>query len=131
MALRSRSSPTSPSTSKAYLYVSDAKVEMHVDGLDPALIDRFDLSNKAGVPGGGFARAERLCAALDAQHRVGSLLDEDTEFFRGELLAAWGFWNRHDEDYADVAYFSGFVDENTFVGLGGSAYHSMERAGDR
>lgn len=143
MSLFRRSSPTRLPTSKTYLYVSDEKVEMHIDDLGPSLRERFDLKVKAGVPGlnaevgrrqpdlGRFARAQRLCAALDAQDRVGSVFDEDTEFFRGRLLAAWGFWNRFDKGYADVVFFSGFVDENTFVGLGGSAYHTMERAGDR
>lgn len=116
---------------------------MLVDGLSPSLLDRFDLKVRVGIPvlnaevgrrqlePGRFARAERLCAALDAQGRVGSICDEDSEFFRGQILAAWGFWNRQDEGYADVVYFSGFIDDNTFVGLGGSAYHTLERAGDR
>jgi hypothetical protein len=80
---------------------------------------------------GRFARVERLCAALESEGRIGSVLDEDSEFFRAQILAAWGFWNRYQKGYADVVFFSGFVDENTFVGLGGSAYHTMERAGDR
>jgi hypothetical protein len=128
---------------KSYLYVSDAKVEMLIDDLGPSLRERFDLKLKVDVSGiggeaallhpdsGRFARARRLCAALDAQKRIGSIHDEDTEFFRGELLAAWGFWNRYDEGYADVVFFHGFVDERTFVGLGGSAYHTMERATER
>jgi hypothetical protein len=123
--------------------VSDAKVEMLIDGIGPSLLDRFDLKVAFGIPGlnaeagrrqlesGRFARAERLCAALDAEERVGSIFDEDSEFFRGQILAAWGFWNRHNRGYADVVFFSGWVDENTFVGLGGSAYHTLERAGDR
>jgi hypothetical protein len=116
---------------------------MLIDGIGPSLLDRFDLKVTAGIPAlnaevsrrqlelGRFARAERLCAALDAEGRVGSVFDEDSEFFRGQILAAWGFWNRHNKGYADVVFFSGFVDENTLVGLGGSAYHTMERAGDR
>ncbi len=116
---------------------------MLIDGIGPSLLDRFDLKVTAGIPAlnaevnrrqlepGRFARTERLCAALDAQGRVGSVFDEDSEFFRGQILAAWGFWNREDEGYADVVYFSGFIDDNTFVGLGGSAYHTLERAGDR
>jgi Family of unknown function (DUF7019) len=116
---------------------------MLLDGIAPSLLDRFDLKVKAGIPTlnaevsrrqlepGRFARAERLCAALDAQGRIGSVFDEDSEFFREQILAAWGFWNRKDGGYADVVYFSGFIDDNTFVGLGGSAYHTLERASDR
>lgn len=127
-----------------YLYVSDDKVDMLIERLDRSLLERFDLTFKAGVPGFGeaeasprqpeqsrYERAERLCAALDEAGRIGSVFDEETEFFRGQLLAAWGYWNRYDKGYADVVFFHGFVDEETFVGLGGSAYHTMERASER
>lgn len=137
---RRRFKPTS--TPKRYLYVSDAKVEMYTEGLSPSLLERFDLKLTGGVPEflgaevsprhrylGRFERAERLCAALDAEGRIGSLLDEDSEFFRGQLLAVWGFWNRHAKGYADVVFFSGLVNEDTFVGLGGSAYHRHGTSG--
>ena len=141
--LSRRSSATQVPTSKAYLYVSDAKVEMLIDGMRPSWRDRFDLKVKAGIPAlnaevsprqldlGRFTRAERLCAALDAEGRIGSALDEESEFFRGQMLTAWGFWSRPAKGYADVVFFTGFLDQNNFVGLGGSAYHTMERAGDR
>lgn len=116
---------------------------MLIDNIDPSLLDRFDLKVRFGIPAlnaevgsrqpkvGRFARTERLCAALDAEGRVGSIADEGSEFFRGQILTAWGFWNRQDESYADVVFFSGYIDDNTFVGLGGSAYHTLERADDR
>lgn len=94
----------------------------------PGLSAEFDRSQ---VELGRYARAERLCAALDAADRFGPVLDMDSEFFRRQLLVAWGFWNREQKGYADVVFYHGFVDERTFVGLGGSAYHTMERAGDR
>jgi hypothetical protein len=143
MRLFRRKRPTLPSTSKTYLYVSDAKVEMLINGLAPRLRDQFDLKVTAGIPGlnaeialrhselGHFSRAERLCGALDAEGRIGSVDDEQSEFFRGKMLAAWGFWNRTDNSYADVVFFSGFLNDDMFVGLGGSAYHTMERASER
>lgn len=42
-----------------------------------------------------------------------------------------GLWARNNEGYADVAFFTGFAGEDTLVGLGGSAYHTMERSADR
>lgn len=80
---------------------------------------------------GRFKRAERLCAALEEEGRIGSL-DDDSEYFRGQMLAEWGFWSRQVKGYADVAFFSGYRDGgDVFVALGGSAYHTMERAGER
>jgi hypothetical protein len=67
---------------------------------------------------------------MEKDGRVGSI-DDSTQFFRGAMLAAWGFWNRYDEGYADVVFFHGFVDQHTFVGIGGSAYHTIERATER
>jgi hypothetical protein len=125
------------------LYVSDAKVDILIDDLTPSLREQFDLTLKGGVPGvveaqvglrqvqaGRFARAKRLSDALAKDHRLGAI-DEDKPFFRGRMLAAWGFWNRHDTGYADVVFYHGFADAHTFVGIGGSAYHTMERANER
>lgn len=116
---------------------------MLIEGLRPTLLDRFDLRLKAGLPvlsaevsrrpfdDGRFQRAERLCAALEEEGRIGSI-DDDSEFFRGKMIAEWGFWSRSVEGYADVVFFSGYTNDGlTFVGIGGSAYHTMERAGDR
>jgi hypothetical protein len=123
--------------------VSDAKVDMLIDDLGPSLREQFDLTLRGGVPGvvegevglrqvqaGRFARAKRLSAALAKDDRLGAI-DEDKPFFRGRMLAAWGFWNRYDTGYADVVFFHGFADAHTFVGIGGSAYHTMERASER
>jgi uncharacterized protein DUF7019 len=138
---RKRRSP--PGGGRTYLYVSDAKVDMLTDGRGPSLLDHIDPKVRVGVQGvaeaelgrreiqaGRYARAERVCAALAKAGRLGTI-DENTPFFRVQMLAAWGFWNRYDEGYADVMFFHGFVNEHTFVGVGGSAYHSMERASDR
>jgi hypothetical protein len=125
-----------------YLYVSDEKVDMLIGQMGRSVVDRFNLKVTAPFvsaevnlrpqpQAGRFARAEHLCEALAAEGRVGSILDQGTEFFRGQMLATWGFWNRHNKGYADVVFFSGFVEENTLVGLGGSAYHTIERSGDR
>jgi hypothetical protein len=143
VSLFRRRRPSPAIGGRTYLYVSDAKVDMLTDGPGPSLRDQIDPKVRAGIPGiaqaelsrreaeaGRYARAERVCAALAKDGRLGGI-DENTPFFRVQMLAAWGFWNRYDEGYADVMFFHGFVDEHTFVGVGGSAYHSMERANDR
>jgi hypothetical protein len=53
------------------------------------------------------------------------------EFFRGQMFASWGFWNRQNHDYADVVFFTGYLESSVFVGLGGSAYNTAERQADR
>lgn len=135
---------------KSYLYVSDAKVDMLIEGLPARLRSKFDLkvtvdpSALLGTPGavvvegtprhqpeGRFARAERLCFALEEQGRVGSPLDMDTELIRGEMMMTWGFWNQRHGGFADVVGFGGFADERACVFLGGSAYHTMERSAER
>lgn len=128
---------------KTYLYVSDSKVDMLTDGLGESFASRFEVKGRVGVPGvagleaatreqkrGRFARAARLCAELDSRREIGSV-DSEARFFRAQLIMSWGFWNRANGRYADVVFFTGFMSPNTFVGIGGSAYHTMERDGDR
>lgn len=133
-----------PAPPKRYHYVSDEKVDMCVQDLPRDLVERFDLTSfKLGVPGvvgaeasvrhlpdGRYARVKRLCEALEKNALLGSI-DDGKPFIRGQMLARWGFWNRHDDGYADVVFYHGFLDANTFVGLGGSAYHTRERAEER
>ena len=129
---------------KAYLYVSDEKVAVLSSRLPPSLRERFDLRVGAELPGIGslevgtqerdpdrFERAERLCKLLHEAGVIGDVYDDEKPFIRGTMLAAWGFWNRRDEGYADVVFFTAYPDSTTLLGLGGSAYHTMERAQDR
>jgi hypothetical protein len=145
MALSGRLRKPPPPTPKTYLYASDSKVNMLIEKLDHSLRDRFGLKAiKVGTPGvataeigvtrrdpSRYSRAERLCAALETTKGFGDLRDENAEYFRGQALAAWGFWNRYDEGYADVVFFTCLLDGCTVVGLGGSAYHTEERAEER
>lgn len=140
-----RAEPESQPRPKTYIYVSDAKVDMLTAGLSKPLRDQFDLKVQGGVPGvvsveigarqnetSRYERAERLCKALATiEGLVGDVNDENADYIRGTLVATWGFYGRVNDGYADVIFFTSFADENTLVGLGGSAYHTMERSEDR
>jgi hypothetical protein len=122
---------------------------MLLDELGPEFRELVDLKLKAAAPPvegapelsaevglhapqrGRYARAERVCAALETKGLVGTLDDASSDDFRGEALAAWGFFNRANRAYADVVFFTGRSGERTLFGLGGSAYHTMEREAPR
>ena len=128
---------------KDYVYISDAKVDKFISQLPVSWLDRFDLKLKAGAPGltaevgrrgdspDRFNRVARLCEALDDDGQIGTMLDRNARFFRGTMLATWGFWNRSFGEVADVVFFGGYPEQNVFVGIGGSAYHSLEYSTDR
>lgn len=141
----------SPRTGRGYLYVSDEKIDAVTEELRPSIRERFGLGFNAKheiptpagtttfeveakpnrVDAGQGARIERLCAALEADDRLDPDPYGHRDYFRGEMIAVWGFWNREDRRYADVVFFTGFIDERVFVGIGGSAYNTSERQSER
>ncbi|MFE9695137.1 DUF7019 family protein [Micromonospora sp. NPDC005806] len=112
-----------------YLYISDSKVDMLLQQIDPALTRRrnteikvdlkiFGASRGAELPGADrVARLERVVRCLQDHGDLGSV-DEPGQFFWGLLPLRWG------PVKGDLAliYFGG-CSERTWVGLGGSRAH--------
>ncbi|GGM16077.1 DUF7019 family protein [Nakamurella endophytica] len=131
-----------------FLYISEEKIEnLHAQLIAqrrPSLRDR--LAPTVGVNTGVFSlgvtarqidlnlyhKLERVCHELQVDGKIHDISIEPAEgYIRGTCIVAWGFWPRRLHNYAEVAFFIGYPDSRTILGLGGSAYHTTERQGDR
>jgi hypothetical protein len=116
-----------------YVYISDSKVDMLLDQIDPALTRKrtselsvnlkvFSARRSAESPTGAnqTARLERVLRYL---HDHGDLrsVDEPGQFFWGLLPMQWG-------RQMSLVYFGGQTDQ-TIVALGGSTRHLVGSLG--
>lgn len=118
-----------------YLYISDAKLEMLFDQIDPGLLSRISAEVKVdlklvsltlrGRRDSGPTRMAKLKVLeryIDAHHHVGTIDEPGDSYFHGQMDMQWG---RVEDDNA--VWFQGFQrnDEGVMasVGLGGSLHH--------
>jgi hypothetical protein len=111
-----------------YLYISDAKVDMLLQQIDPGFARRRSaevgvnltvVSAKRTVESiapDRVTRLERVVRQLDDHYDVGTI-DEPGQYFRGRLPMRWG-----PLATGQGVYFGGST-EQTIVGLGGATGH--------
>lgn len=121
-----------------FLYVSDAKLDMLFEQIDPRLRRRISAELKVDLKlasltmrqaehsAGRMAKLRLVERYLDAYHQVGSLAEPGPEFFRGRLDMQWGWLARgkHPDDSLPVVFFRGRQDEH-FLALAGSRSHVL------
>ncbi|MDI5978239.1 DUF7019 family protein [Amycolatopsis magusensis] len=125
-----------------YLYVSDAKLEMLFEQIDPALRRRISAEAKIDLKLASLAlrRADHPHAArmaklqlveryIDKHHHVGTIQEPGREYFRGSLPVQWGWLNHEDDPYGsndtrDTVFFRG-RDSSHMVVLAGSRQHVL------
>lgn len=117
-----------------YVYISDSKVDMLLEQVDPAFARKrssevgmslkvVSAKRKVETPASErVARLERVVRDLDDHYDVGTV-DDPGQYFRGRLKLRWG-----SLDNAPVVYFSGST-ERTVVGLGGATGHVVGTKG--
>ncbi|MFI6097020.1 DUF7019 family protein [Lentzea sp. NPDC051213] len=117
-----------------YVYISDAKVGMMLEQVDPAFARKrssevglslkvVSAKRKVETPASErVARLERVVRDLDDHYDVGTV-DEPGQYFRGRMKLRWG-----PVGDASVVFFSGAT-ENTVLGLGGATGHVLGTKG--
>jgi len=117
-------------SARYYLYVSDSKVDMLLQQVDPGFARK--RSTEVGVnltfvsakrrveveASDPVVRLERLVQHLDDHYDVGTV-DEPGQYIRGRLPMRWG---PLPSGQASLVYFGGST-EHTIVGLGGASRH--------
>lgn len=125
-----------------YLYVSDTKLDMLFEQIDPALRRRISAEIKVDLQLASLTlrRADHPHAArmaklrlveryIDKHHHVGTIDKPGREYFRGTMPMQWG-WLSHGYDEKsptgglDTAFFKGHEDSH-IVMLAGSRRHVL------
>ncbi|MEU3622803.1 hypothetical protein BS329_09655 [Amycolatopsis coloradensis] len=114
-----------------YLYVSDAKLEMLFEQINPALRRRISAEAKVDLKLASLTlrRADHPHAArmaklqlveryIDKRHHVGTIQEPGREYFRGSMPMQWRC------DWHDTALFRG-RDSSHVVVLAGSSRHVL------
>ncbi|MEV2214967.1 SAVMC3_10250 family protein [Streptomyces sp. NPDC050997] len=117
-----------------YLYVSDTKVDMLLQQIDPAFTRKRTSEVSVGLKVVGakrgtevsegtdpITRLERVVRHLDEVGDVGTV-DEPGQFFRGLMDMRWGPFATGAG--SSLVYFGGRT-ERTVLGLGGSSRHVL------
>ncbi|MFE9882501.1 DUF7019 family protein [Streptomyces sp. NPDC005784] len=128
-----------------YLYVSDNKLDMLYEQIDPALRKRISAEVKVDVKVASVTlrQAEQPAAVrmtklrvieryIDTHCQVGDVSAPGREFFRGRLEMQWGWLTpaERPDRPSPVVVFRGLADSD-FVVLGGSRGHVLgQHAGD-
>lgn len=119
-----------------YLYISDSKVDLLWDQIEPGTAGRRATEWSAALPGVGLrrsvenagpvrtARLERVLRYLDKYGDMGTV-DDPGQFFRGMLPMQWGPVTTSSG--RGLVYFGGRTDR-VIVGLGGSSRHVIGAA---
>jgi hypothetical protein len=120
-----------------YLYISDAKVDMLIQQIDPTIMSKrtselavnlriFAAKRGKEVPNGAArtARVERVVRHLLDHGDMGSV-DAPGQYFYGILPVQWG--PLLGSDGLSLVYFGGRT-EKTILGLGGSRAHLIGAA---
>lgn len=117
-------------SARYYLYVSDSKVDMLLQQVDPGFarkrttevgVNLTFVSAKRAVEAGAadrLVRLQRLVHHLDDHYDVGTV-DEPGQYFRGRMPMRWG---PLPSGQKSLVYFGGST-ERTIVGLGGASAH--------
>lgn len=132
-----------PSPLRYFVYVSDAKLDMLFEQIDPAQRRRLSAEVKVDLKLASLTlrRAEQPAAArmaklrivesyIDANHHVGTVAEPGREFFRGRLRMQWG-WLGPAGSGLSAVFFRGRQDRE-IVALAGSRSHVLGQhpAGD-
>jgi Family of unknown function (DUF7019) len=127
-----------------FLYVSDSKLDMLFEQIDPALRRRISAEVKVDlkIASVTLRQAEHSTARIaklrvveryiDGHHEVGTVAAPGRDFFRGRMDMQWGWLARgdHPDDRLPVVFFRGHQDHD-FVALAGSRRHVIgERPAD-
>lgn len=125
-----------------YLYVSDTKLDMLFEQIDPALRRRISAEAKVDLKLASLTlrRADAPSAArlaklqlveryIDKHHHVGTIKEPGREYFRGSMPMQWGWLNHgYDPDSPtggrDTVFFRG-RDSSHVVVLAGSRRHVL------
>jgi hypothetical protein len=121
-----------------FLYVSDAKLDMLFEQIDPAQRRRISAEVKVDLkvasmtlrqaehPAARTAKLRVVERYIDAHHQVGTLAEPGHEFFRGRLPMQWGWLARgaHPDSSMPVVFFRG-RDGADVVSLAGSRSHVL------
>lgn len=122
-----------------YLYVSDSKLDMLFDQIDPGILKRISAEVKVDLKVVGLtlrnadnpgptrmAKLRVLDRFIDAHHNIGTIQEPGREYFRGQMDMQWGWVKEsgvwfHGKDNAG----------SLIVELGGSRHHVLsEPAGE-
>lgn len=124
-----------------FLYVSDAKLEMLYEQIDPATRRRVSAEAKVDLklasvtlrqtepqPAARIAKLRVVEQYITQHHSVGSIENPGSAFFRGSLPMRWGWLNNHDHNDVnstggrDTVFFRGRTRGQVVV-LAGSRRH--------
>lgn len=126
-----------------FLYISDAKLDMLFEQIDPALRRRIsaevmvDLKlasltlRQTDTPAARIAKLRMVERYIDTHHHVGTISTPGHEYFRGSIPMRWG-WLTHGYDYdndpptlgLDTVFFRGQQGTHVVV-LAGSRRHVL------
>lgn len=126
-----------------YLYVSDTKLDMLFEQIDPAMRRRISAETKVDLKLASLTlrRADAPSAArlaklrlveryIDRHHHVGTIQEPGCEFFRGSMPMQWGWFHQgysdpnSPYDGRDTVFFRG-RDSSHVVVLAGSRRHVL------
>jgi hypothetical protein len=120
-----------------YVYISDSKIDMLCQQIDPGLgrkrtsevklnVVGLGGQRRTEIPAGGerIVRLSRVIRHLEEYGDVGSI-DVPGQYFRGLLPLQWGPFG---EVESSLVYFGGHT-ERTILGLGGSGKHVLGWSG--
>jgi hypothetical protein len=120
-----------------YLYISDAKLDMLFDQIDPRALKRITAEVKVdlklasvtlrGADNPGPTRSAKLRVVehfIEKHHDVGTMQHPGPSYFRGEMEMLWGWTGYGSEE--DGVWFQNYdLTSDQYVGLGGSRYHVL------
>ncbi|WP_281356768.1 DUF7019 family protein [Amycolatopsis anabasis] len=124
-----------------FVYVSDIKLDMLFEQIDPAQRRRIAAEAKVDLklasltlrraepsPAARMAKLRVVERYIDAHHLVGTTAAPGRQYFRGRLDMQWGFLARNQdaqpEDRLPVVFFRGWQGRD-FVALAGSRSHVL------
>ena len=118
-----------------YLYVSDTKLDMLFEQIDPGVLKRISAEVKVdlklasitlrGADNPGPTRTAKLQVVerfIDKHHNVGTIQQPGQEFFRGQMEMQWGWMGANERG---VWFQGNDFDDSQYVGLGGSRHHVL------
>ena len=131
-----------PAPLRYFIYISDTKLEMLFEQIDPAL--RRTISAQATIdlklasltlrqtdppPAARIAKLRLVERYIDAHHRVGTIRTPGNDFFRGSMPMQWGWLDHglnHDSGTGglDTVFFRGHQASQVVV-LAGSRRHVL------
>jgi len=130
-----RSRPREEKVLRYYLYISDTKLDMLFEQINPGVLKRISAEVKVdlklasltlrGADNPGPTRTAKLQVVerfIEKHHRVGTIAQPGLEYFRGQMDMEWGWIG---EDERGVWFQGNDFDDWQYVGLGGSRYNVL------